>query len=110
MRPLDPAPVSVLNEPYERAVERYNKESREAALAEHAKKLGAAPAWRRALRIIRRIVCCCLCPSAEEVPPVYKPVEELPPNVYVGPQGNIIRTGSAVYDATTEDRTARRFL
>jgi hypothetical protein len=110
MRPLDPAPVSVLNEPYERAVERYNKESREAALAEHAKKLGAAPAWRRALRIIRRIVCCCLCPSAEEVPPVFKEVSELPPNVYVGPNGELIQQASSIYDVTPEGRPPYRVM
>jgi hypothetical protein len=107
---LDPAPVSVVNEPYEKGLTQYNKECQEAALAEHAKKLAAAPRSRRFLRWLRRTLCCCLRPSAEEIPPVYKPVEELPPNVYVGPQGNIIRTGSAVYDATTEGRPPYRVM
>ena len=107
---LDPAPVSVLNEPYARAVAQYNKEAREAALAEHAKQLAAAPAWRRALRFIRRTFCCCVRPSAEEVPPVVKDVYELPPNVYVGPKGELIKQASSVYDVKVEDRTARRFL
>ena len=107
---LDPAPVSVLNGPYEKALAQYNKECQEAALAEHAKKLAAAPRSCRFLRWLRRTLCCCFPPSAEEVPPIFTPVEELPSNIYVGPQGNIIRTGSAVYDVATEERTARRFL
>lgn len=88
---LDPAPVSVLNEPYDKAVRQYNKECQEAALAEHAKKLAAAPRSLRFLRWLRRTLCCCFPPSLEELPPTFNPVQQLPENLYVGPDGTIIK-------------------
>lgn len=86
---LDPAPVSVVNEPYEKGVTQYNKECQEAALAEHAKKLAAAPRSTRFFRWLRRNMCCCLPPSAEEVPPVFTPVQHLPDGLGVALDGTL---------------------
>ncbi len=110
MYPLDPAPVSVVDEPYKKALDQYNRETEEAMMAAHTKKLAAAPVWRRALRCIRRNICSCIRPSAEEIPPVYTPLNYLPPNVYVGHKGELIRTGSPVYDVKAERRPPYRLM
>jgi RNA-splicing ligase RtcB len=111
MHPLDPAPVSVVDEPYKKALDKYNREAEEALQAAHAKKLAAAPWWRRALRSMRR-TCCSRCtrPSAEEIPPVYTPVDTLPSNLYVDLEGKLVENPTPVYQVATKDRTARRFL
>jgi hypothetical protein len=101
---LDPAPVSVIDEPYSRALEKYNNEVREAQLAEHAKKLAAASRPRRFFRWLRRKLCCCLAPLEEEIPPVFTPAVWLPCNVFVQPDGELIRFGSAAPAAKTEER------
>ncbi len=101
---LDPAPVSVVDEPYNRALEKYNNEVREAQLAAHAKKLASASRPRRIWRWLRRKLCCCLTPLEEEIPPVFTPAVWLPCNVFVGHQGELIRMASAAPAAKAEER------
>ena len=88
---LDPAPVSVLDEPYEKGLAQYNRECEEAMRAGHAKKLAAASRGRRFYRWIRRAVCCCLAPLPEEVPPVYIHMKFIPGDIKVDLDGTLLK-------------------
>ncbi len=101
MRPLDPAPVSVLNEPYENALKQYNREL----------YLTTTPRWRRCLHWLNRALTCCVPrKSLAEYPSWFKPVKELPPNIYVGPNGELIQKDSDVYDVKNKDRPPYRVM
>ena len=89
---LDPASVSVLNEPYEKGLAQYNSELEAVLLEAHAEKLAAASRSRRLTRWLRRVFCCCMGPSIEDVPPVYTPAKEIPLHFGVGLDGSLVGT------------------